>query len=200
MGLERPAPPPTLCAQAYTPLGTPQGLRDLLPLTTPTQRTPEKTQTASMRRTPGLLRSMFDFAQQSAGNLWQLRERASMHQDSVSSPESDSKYDVQTSPQGWQTQLPQALFATPMAKQSAGDHLACKISTNTVQMASECRGLTSTMAGMVHVPLLGMHMDKTPSQAPWTSGPSRLPCVCHCRCPWRNPISKRHTSPYLLVF
>jgi hypothetical protein len=82
-GLERPAPPPTLCAQAYTPLGTPQGLRDLLPLTTPTQRTPEKTQTASMRRTPGLLRSMFDFAQQSAGNLWQLLERAIMHQDSV---------------------------------------------------------------------------------------------------------------------
>ena len=35
MGLERPAPPPTLCAQADTPLGTPQDLQDLLPLTTP---------------------------------------------------------------------------------------------------------------------------------------------------------------------
>jgi hypothetical protein len=125
---------------------------------------------------------MFDFAQQSAGDLWQHRERASLHQDSVSSPESDSGYDAQTSPQGWQAQHPQAIFASPMAKQSAGDccvvvfitavpntklcawvdHLACKISTNTVQMAPECRGITSTMAGMVHVPI-GMRMDKTPS-------------------------------------
>jgi hypothetical protein len=79
---------------------------------------------------------------------WQLqRARACI----VSSPESDSGYDVHTSPQGWQAQHPQALFATPTAKQSAGDPLACKTSTNSVHMApvDSVRELTRTMVGMV---------------------------------------------------
>jgi hypothetical protein len=58
-------------------------------------------------------------------------------------------HDVQTLPQGWQTQLPQALFATPTAKQSAGKNLNACNTINTVQMAPECRELTSTMAGIV---------------------------------------------------
>jgi hypothetical protein len=71
MVLERPAPLLTLCDQSDTPLVTPQGLQDLLQLTPQTQQKQEKTQTALMWRTPGLLRLMFDFAQQSVVDLRQ---------------------------------------------------------------------------------------------------------------------------------
>jgi ribosomal protein L28 len=40
-----------------------------------------------------------DFAHHSVGYLWQLRARVCMHQAGMSSPESDSGYDVQTSSQ-----------------------------------------------------------------------------------------------------
>jgi hypothetical protein len=78
--LERPAPPPTPGAQEDTRLGTPQGLQDISPLTTPTPRTPEQTLPAPTWRTLGLLRSLFDFAHHSVGDLWQLRTRVGMHQ------------------------------------------------------------------------------------------------------------------------
>ena len=55
---------------------------------------------------------------------------------------------------------------------------------NTVQMAPECRELTITKAGMV-LPLGGMHMDRTLSPAPWTSGNCSIPLA---------PAAK--TTPY----
>jgi hypothetical protein len=77
---------------------------------------------------------------------WQLpRVRSNI----VSLPESERGYDVQTSPQGWQSQDPQDLFATPTAKQSAGYPLACTISTNSVTTdpVDLVRGTTHTMVG-----------------------------------------------------
>ena len=161
-GLERSAPTLATGVHGAVGHGKPRRLQDLLPLPPPTHRTPEKTQEAPPRRTSVMLRSLFGPLLSAADDVVEAYRRP------ATSP--DRGHDVQTSPQGWQATHPQALFATPTAKISAGDHLACKTSTNTVQMAPECRGLTSTMAGMVHVPLLGMHMDNTPSPAPWTSG------------------------------
>jgi hypothetical protein len=173
VGLERPAPPPTLCAQADTPLGTPQGLQDL-PLTTPTQRTLEKTQTASMWRMPGLLRSMFEFAQHSAGDLWQLHERASLprDQDIVSSRNPIAGIMCRPRLRAGKRNIlrpssPPQLRNNPQAIISPAKFqpIPCKWPPSAGGSRAE-----STMAGMVHVPLLGMHMDKTPSKAPWTSG------------------------------
>jgi hypothetical protein len=42
----------------------------------------------------------------------------------VSSPDPDREHDSQASPQGWQVHRPQALFATPKAKQTAGVNLS----------------------------------------------------------------------------
>jgi hypothetical protein len=65
-------------------------------------------------------------------DLLPLPQRTSTHR----TPETtDHGQGAQTLPQGWQAQNPQALFATPTAKQSVGYHLACTISTNTVLKA-----------------------------------------------------------------
>jgi hypothetical protein len=69
-------------------------------------------------------------------------------------------------------QNPQALCATPQAKISAGDPLACN-SINTVQMAPKCRELTSTKADKVRTVCGfrdGMHVDEVLSPALRTGG------------------------------
>jgi hypothetical protein len=89
----------------------------------------------------------------------------------VITPESDQWYDLQTSPQGWQAQKPQELCVTPVAKQSAGDNLTCKISTNSVRTAlvDSVREPTSTM--------IGKHMSQTHSIASSPGGTYSTPLV-----------------------
>ncbi len=75
---------------------------------------------------------------------WQLyRARGSI----ASSQETNSGYEVQTSPQGWQAQHPQALFATPTAKQNSGDPLAYTINSVRTAPVDSVRDLKSTVVG-----------------------------------------------------
>jgi len=84
-------------------------------------------------------------------------------------------HDVHTSPQGWQTQHHQALFATPTAKQSAG-----KISTLATQ-SIPCKWPPSAGSSRARWPVwclskvVSTWSSLLNAQAPWTSGNCSIP-------------------------
>ena len=96
----------------------------------------------------------------------------------LTTSESDRGQDAQTSPQDCTVQRPQALFATPTAKQSAGHPLVCTISTNSVHTAAvdSVTELTSTMVGMV-LTSSGESLARTPSDASSPGGNCSIPLI-----------------------
>ena len=95
-------------------------------------------------------------------------EFSALEEELARSTDDDNLAGDALSPQGWQAQHPQVLFATPTAKLLADDHLACNTYTEqmknrtTVDLVQEA---ASSMVGMVLIAEFDEHMGKALSQA-----------------------------------